>query len=140
MARMIREKRIIKEDIILKPLRIITRRSTETLAIVDPYVKKSLLYIRENLDKPLHVSDLVKIVPLSRRGLEKRFSKVMGRSMYKEIQRLRMEKVISLLLDTELSVYEISMICGFPDSKNLSRQFSSLYKMTPIQFRKRNQS
>lgn len=140
MARMIREKRIIKEDIILKPLRIITRRSTETLAIEDHYVKKSLIYISENLDKPIHVSDLVKIVPLSRRGLEKRFSSVLGRSIHKEIQRLRMEKVVALLLDTELTITEISVICGFPDSKNLSRLFSSIYQLTPVQFRKRHQS
>jgi len=139
MARMIREKQIIKEDIILKPLRIITRRSTETLALEDPYVKKTLIYITENLDKPMQVADLVKIVPLSRRALEKRFFNAIGRSMYQEIQRLRMEKVVSLLLDTDLTVNEISMLCGFPDSKNLSRLFTSIYHMTPIKFRKTNQ-
>lgn len=140
MARMIKENKYIKEDIILNPLRIITRRSTETLAIEDAHIKACLLYIKENLNKPLHTNDLLQLVPLSRRVLEKKFFQTIGNSIYKEIQRQRIEKVVALLLDTNLQVAEIAALCGFTDSKNLSRLFKETYTLTPLQFRKNSKS
>jgi LacI family transcriptional regulator len=137
---MIKEKKSIKEDIILNPLRIITRRSTETLAVDDAHIKTCLLYIKENLNKPIHTNDLLQLVPLSRRVLEKKFSQTIGNSIYKEIQRQRIEKVVALLLDTNLPVSEIASFCGFPDSKNLSRLFRETYTLTPLQFRKNSKS
>ncbi|MDX1630203.1 MAG: DNA-binding transcriptional regulator, partial [Fulvivirga sp.] len=113
MHRMVNENQIIKEDIILNPIQIISRRSTESMAIDDPHIKKILIFISENLDKPLNVTDLVELVPLSRRGLEKKFLKEIGHSLYSEIQYQRMEKVITLLLDSNLSINEISMVCGY---------------------------
>lgn len=139
MDKMIRQKKTIKEDIILKPLRIITRRSTEFTAITDQYVINTLIYIRENLEKAITVNDLPQVIGLSRRALEKRFLKITGRSIYKEIQRQRVEKVVNLLMETSLSINEIAHISGFSDSKNLARCFYSFHKMTPLKYRKKYQ-
>jgi LacI family transcriptional regulator len=137
MDRMITRCQNIKEDITLSTVRIQTRQSTETLALKDQQVKNVLIYIADHLDQPIHVNHLLKEAGLSRRALEKRFKKIVGRTIYQEIQRQKMKKVVNLLIDSNLSMNEISVLCGYEDNKNLSRIFNSFHHMTPLQYRKK---
>lgn len=137
MARMIKEKKLICEDIHVEPLRVVTRQSTDMLAVEDEYIRKALIFIHNNLDNEIYVDDVAKQVLLSRRALEKRFLKATGRTVYQEIQNKRIEKVVSLLLESNLSIQDIAIKCGYQDSKNLSRIFSSIHKLSPSQYRKK---
>ncbi len=139
MDEMIRSNTLIKQDIVLESVQIITRQSSDISAISDEHVKAALAYIQDHLGNNITVGDLLPVAGLSRRALEKRFMNVLGRSVYKEVQRQRMERVITLLLESDLSINEISMKCGYTDSKNLSRLFSSLHHVTPLQYRKKHQ-
>ncbi len=137
LDKMITHQQNVKEDILVKPLRIITRQSTDMLALEDPFVRKALIFIQENLDKLIHVDDVTNVVPLSRRALEKRFRKATGRSVYQEIQRQRIQKVVKLLLDSNLTITDIAILCGYEDNKNLSRIFTGIHGVTPLQYRKK---
>ena len=137
LDRMIKHKRIITEDIHVQPLRIITRQSTEMLAMNDDFVRKALIFIQDNLDNRINVHDVVREVPLSRRALEKRFFQATGRTIYQEIVHQRMQRVVKLLLESNLSITEIAVHCGYNDNKNLSRIFASIYGQTPLQYRKK---
>lgn len=122
-------------DIIVKPTQVITRHSTDIYATNDDHIATSLKYIHQNIDKNLHVDEVVKQVPLSRRALEKRFLEVMGYPIYKYIYNLRIEKFTQKLLDTDMSVFEIALDMGLSDSKNIARQFRQVKGCSPSEYR-----
>ncbi|CAG4988975.1 Xylose operon regulatory protein [Dyadobacter sp. CECT 9275] len=124
-------------DIVVEPVQIITRHSTDIYATHDDHIASSLKYIHQNIDKNLHVDEVVKQVPLSRRALEKRFFEITGYPVYKYIFNLRIEKFTQKLLDTDMSVFEIALDMGLADSKNIARQFRQVKGCSPSVYRNR---
>ncbi|MCF0053139.1 DNA-binding transcriptional regulator [Dyadobacter sp. LJ53] len=124
-------------NIIVKPVQVITRHSTDIYATNDDHIASSLKYIHQNIDKNLHVDEVVKQVPLSRRALEKRFLEITGYPIYKYIFNLRIEKFTQKLLDTDMSVFEIALDMGLTDSKNIARQFRQAKGCSPSVYRNR---
>ena len=124
-------------DVIIKPVRIVSRGSTERFAVSDKYIGQVLAYIDENYCNPLSVDDLIRIIPYSRRVLEKKFKSETGMSVYQYIQQQRIEKFAALLITTDLPLTEAAAGAGFPDYKNVSRIFVKMKEMTPLQYRKR---
>jgi len=57
------------------PIEVVTRQSTDTLAIEDENIVNALIFIENNFRKPIQVSDVVRATCLSRRVLEIRFKK-----------------------------------------------------------------
>lgn len=129
--RLIRNPEAEWEDVMVMPLNIITRQSTDIYANNDPHIAEVLRYIHENISQKITVDDLVKLVPLSRRLLETRFKKGMGTSIYDYIIQTRIEKMMQLLCEG-LSVSEAAAELGFSDIKNVSRTFRQLKGLHPV--------
>lgn len=137
MENMITGKSFQFQDIMVETTNIVTRQSTDIFAVNDTEVLKALQYIRDHISQKCQVSDVIRAVALSRRALEVRFMKTVGRSIYQEILFRKMEKASQLLLRTKHSIAEIAVLCGFDDDKNFSRTFHKLHKDTPLQYRKK---
>ena len=132
------EKKIIAPvDIIIKPVRIVPRASTERFAVSDRHIEQLLQYIDNNYQNPLSVDELTQIIPFSRRVLEKKFKRETGTSVYQYLLDLRIEKIADLLITTDLPLIEAATRSGFTDYKNISRIFTKAKEMTPLQYRKR---
>jgi LacI family transcriptional regulator len=58
-------------NVIIEPIRIELRQSTEKYNISNKYVAQVIDYIKENITSGLSINELTEIVPLSRRNLEK---------------------------------------------------------------------
>ena len=132
------EKKIIAPvDIIIKPVRIVPRASTERFAVSDRHIEQLLQYIDNNYQNPLSVDELTQIIPFSRRVLEKKFKRETGTSVYQYLLDLRIEKFADLLITTDLPLIEAATRSGFTAYKNISRIFTKAKEMTPLQYRKR---
>ncbi len=123
------------QDIVINPVRIEYRESTEKYAIKDHHIEKVLQFVEDNYSKHLSISEIMKKVPLSRRVLEKKFKKELGMPIYQYVQSFRVEKFTELLLKSNLPLPEIAMLCGFEEYKNVSRVFVKRKQMTPLQYR-----
>lgn len=137
MENMILNKDFQYHDVMVETTGIISRQSTDIFAVNDLQVLKALKFIRDNVSQKCQVSDVIKAVALSRRALEMRFMKIIGRSIYQEILFRKMEKAGLLLLQTKYNILEIAVLCGFNDDKNFSRMFQKYHQVTPLQFRKK---
>lgn len=126
------------EDVIIQPITIVNRLSTDIYATDNPAILAALKYIHQNLANKINVDDIVKQVPLSRRLLEIRFRQVTGQSIYQYISDLRMERFSQLLLASTEPIADLAMQVGLADSKNLARQFKLWKGCTPVEYRKRN--
>ena len=123
-------------DVVLQPINIINRLSTDFYSTTDPHIHTVLMYIHHNLANEITVSDIVKQVPLSRRLLEIRFKAVTKQSIHKYIFNLRMERFAQLLLVSDAPIADVAEQVGINDVKNLSRQFKLLKHLSPAEYRK----
>lgn len=115
--------KMVGQRIMVKPTHVVTRQSTDKLAIDDPDVAEAIRYIRRNARMPLQVNDVVSEVALSRRVLEKRFRSTLQRSIYQEIRRVRVDQAVKLLMETEMSISDIALALGFPGIEHFARYF-----------------
>lgn len=125
------------ESHLIPPLRVTTRRSSDTLAVEDPDLASALRFIREHACDGISVANLLEHVPLSRRVLESRFQNVLGRSPHAEILRVRLERVKTLLIRGDWSLDTIARHTGFRHGVYLSTVFKRELGETPSQFRAR---
>ena len=125
-------------DIVLQPLHIVTRESTNLITTKDVQVHQALTFIHSNLERKIVVSDVLAHVPMSRRLLEQRFLKATGKSIYQYISEQRIDHFARLLLDTEEPIGNLAARMDEPDPKSLSRRFKELKGCTPTAYRKKN--
>ena len=125
-------------DIVLQPLHIVTRESSNLITTKDVQVHKALTYIHSNVDRKIQVTDVLAVVPMSRRLLEQRFLKATGKTVYQYISDLRINYFARLLLDTDEPIGNLAARMDEPDPKSLSRRFKELKGCTPSEYRKRN--
>ncbi len=137
LARLFKGEAPPREPVKIPPARIIARQSTDSLAIDDPMLVKALEYIRENASTAISVADVLDSVSISRRVLEQRFQKFLGRSPAAEIRRVRVEKAKRLLADSDRPMAGIAAACGFEHPEVLARVFRRQEGITPSVFRKR---
>ena len=126
------------KDVVIQPVNIINRHSTDFYPTTDSVIHDALKYIHRNIATDISVSDIVKQVPLSRRLLEMRFKQVTQQSIHKYIFNLRMERFAQLLLTSDAPITEVAEQVGINNLKNLSRQFKALKNVTPYEYRKDN--
>jgi len=127
----------IKDNVIyLPPVGVVPRESTDSYAIQDKQVKIALRFIADNFEKNICVDDIVSRVAISRRSLEKRFMKTLGRTMFDEMNRLRIETMKRLLLESELNIKDLSLQAGFSSPQQMRRSFINATGISPIEFRK----
>lgn len=128
----------IEEDfnIVIEPLYIEDRGSTEKYAVGDEHVQIILNHIHKNFNKKIAVQDLVELVPLSRRVLEKKFKEATGTSIYQCVLDHRIDYFVKLLLTTDCHLPDAAVESGFDDYKNVSRIFKKYKSMSPVEYRK----
>ena len=125
-------------NITIQPLQIIARESTQKYVIKDKYIMKAVEYIEQNYTKPISVSTLLELVPISRRVFEKRFKVNTGLSIYQFIQHYRIEHFAGKLITSDRTIEDLAISCGFYDYKNVSRVFLQHKGVTPSQFRRQH--
>jgi len=136
LSRMMRKQSLKKlRDITIPPLSVFPRRSTDHLAFEDRLVARAVEYIRNHALENMHVNDVLKAVPLSRRDLYRRFEEYVGHPVYEEIRRVRADRAAQMLIETNLPIAQIAEELGYMDAKNFSRMFTREKKMTPLKYR-----
>lgn len=128
-------KRAVKSQTLVPPLGIVTRQSSDTLAIEDPLVVRALQYIRAHACDGLTVEQLLDHLCVSRSSLERHMRDAIGRSPKAEILRLRLDRVQGLLAETDLSIAAIAEKTGFFYPQYLSEVFKKKLGITPGEFR-----
>jgi LacI family transcriptional regulator len=137
LDRLMRGKRIRRLDHRIRPLGVVTRQSSDVLAVKDADIAEAVRFIRDNACSGISVKDVLQRVPLSRRTLEARFVKAVGRTPHAEVERVRLERAKYLLLETDLPIREIARRTGFRHQEYLSVAFRRYAGMSPTQYRTR---
>jgi LacI family transcriptional regulator len=121
--------------ILVGPGEVVTRQSSDVLAVRDERLAEALRLIRARADTPTCVADLLRHLPVDRRWLERTFRAVLGRSPLKEIRRVKIERARTLLARTELAIPEVALQCGITE-KEFAAVFRRETGTTPSAFRR----
>ncbi len=125
-----------KEVIRVPPTGLVTRRSTDIVAVDNLQVARALRYIKDQYANPLlGVADVVAATDLTRRMLEIAFRKEMKRTVNEEIMRLRMEQVKKMLTTTDFKVAEVARRTGYTRPSHLFRTFRKTIGLSPKKWR-----
>jgi len=98
-------------------------RHPKLLAVIDQMEK--------NLEEPLSRSELARGTGLSTRQLERLFRKYLGRSPARYYLELRLNKARLLLLQTNMSVIDVALACGFVSASHFSKCYRDFFGHTP---------
>jgi LacI family transcriptional regulator len=119
------------------PEQVIIRQSTNILAIEDEEVAKAVRFIQKNVRLSLSVKEVVENTTLSRRTLEQRFKIIVNRTIREEIRRICVERISQLLLETNMTIYQIATTLVCPNGEHLSRTFRREKGMSPKEYRRK---
>ncbi|MBU1175119.1 MAG: DNA-binding transcriptional regulator [Alphaproteobacteria bacterium] len=135
LDRMMRGEKLSGRKHSMEPLGVRKRVSTDVLTVGDSHVAEAIAFIRKNAHNNIRVEDVLDIVPMSRRVLEARFRKALDRTPHQEILRVRTNAVRELLLETDMSLSEISEVLGIEHPEYLSVFFKKETGLTPREYR-----
>ena len=129
--RQVRERRIL-----LPPIGVVVRQSTDVMPIEDQDLARVIRYIREHACAGIRVDDVLRQGTLSHSTLQRRFKALLGRTPKDEITRVQLERAKHLLAHTDLPAAAIAARCGFAQLKRLSTVFAAKVGVPPGAFRR----
>ena len=120
---------------LIEPVDIHLRLSTDVLVVKDKLVSDAVRFIRNHALDDIQVQDVVDNLAVSRRSLEHRFRKALGRTPHEEIIEIKLKLVKRLLLETTLSLSVIAERAGFKHTEYMSVVFKRMTGIRPGQYR-----
>ena len=87
--------------------------------------------MEDNLEEPLGRSELAKEAGLSTRQLERLFRKYLQRSPARYYLELRLNRARLLLVQTNMSVIDVALACGFVSASHFSKCYRDYFGHTP---------
>jgi len=101
-------------------------------------IKDVLNYINQNYNKNLSLDELSRQVDMSKFYLCRLFKESLRMSPVEYINKVRVDKAMELLINTDMSVSEIAFECGFDNISYFIKVFKKYMHTTPLKFRKQN--
>ena len=123
-------------ELLIPPAGVVPRRSSDLPSILDPDVAAAVRYISLHVQDDLQVADVLREVSVSRRSLEQRFLKVLGRTPAAEIRRAQVEVARHMLVETDETMARVALAAGFSNAKQLGASFQHETGQTPTAYRR----
>ncbi len=120
----------------IEPLGVVTRQSTDTLAITDRVIAEAVAYLRGKLGSRILIDDVARMAGLSRRRFEHRFREQLGTSPAAYLLHARLDHVRNLLADTDMTIAKIAEDVGFGAPEYMTSMFRREFGTTPLRYRK----
>ena len=105
------------------------------LGVRHPKLSQVIQMMEANIEEPISPSILAKHVAMSTRQLERLFRRYLSRSPKRYYMELRLQKARNLLMQTDMSVINVALACGFASPSHFSKCYRAHYSTTPYRER-----
>ncbi|MBR1835709.1 MAG: substrate-binding domain-containing protein, partial [Kiritimatiellae bacterium] len=122
-------------EILVPPAGVVLRRSTDSIAVSDPLVRRALDFVAAHLSEPIGAAQVCDALGAARSSFDKRFTAEMGRSVGAEILRQRMAKAKLLLRDPGFTIARVAATTGFCSPSHFANAFRAANGTTPGRWR-----
>jgi len=129
--------RIPKPELFLvPPLRIVERQSTESVPDSHPVIAAATRFIRDGACEGVTVEGVCEATGFGRTHLDTLFKERLGRTVSREILRIRLNRSRRLLLETDLPLALVAKRAGFLTLPHFCRVFKREHRLSPSLFRR----
>lgn len=128
------------DTMLIPPIGIATRLSSDVLAIDDARIVDAVRFIHANACHGITLSDVLDHVLISRTTLDRQFQRYLHRSPQDEICAVRFNRAKQLLAETDHPIHRVAELIGFKHAEYFHYAFKRAFGVTPGQFRKRSRS
>lgn len=105
------------------------------IGVRHPKLSQVIQMMENNIEEPISPSILAKDVGMSTRQLERLFRRYLNRSPKRYYMELRLQKARNLLMQTDMSVINVALACGFASPSHFSKCYRAHYDTTPYRER-----
>ncbi|MEW9921898.1 GlxA family transcriptional regulator [Marimonas sp. MJW-29] len=105
------------------------------IGVRHPKLSQVIQMMENNIEEPISPSLLAKEVGMSTRQLERLFRRYLNRSPKRYYMELRLQKARNLLMQTDMSVINVALACGFASPSHFSKCYRAHYETTPYRER-----
>lgn len=105
------------------------------IGVRHPKLSQVIQMMESNVEEPISPSVLAKDVGMSTRQLERLFRRYLNRSPKRYYMELRLQKARNLLMQTDMSVINVALACGFTSPSHFSKCYRVRYDTTPYRER-----
>ncbi|MDR0809188.1 MAG: GlxA family transcriptional regulator [Gemmobacter sp.] len=105
------------------------------IGVRHPKLSQVIQMMEGNIEEPTSPADLAEEVGMSTRQLERLFRRYLNRSPKRYYMELRLQKARNLLMQTDMSVINVALACGFASPSHFSKCYRSHYSTTPYRER-----
>ena len=123
------------QRLLVPPVRVVERRSTDYRSLSDPAVIQAMHYIRHRACQGIKTEQVLDHLRISRSNLEQRFKEEMNKTIHQVIHEEKLERAKYMLRFTDISIQEIAEVCGYPSLQYFYAVFRKEYNQTPKEFR-----
>ncbi|MGJ8545511.1 MAG: GlxA family transcriptional regulator [Sulfitobacter sp.] len=105
------------------------------IGVRHPKLSQVIQMMESHIEEPISPSSLAKEVGMSTRQLERLFRRYLNRSPKRYYMELRLQKARNLLMQTDMSVINVALACGFASPSHFSKCYRAHYDTTPYRER-----
>jgi transcriptional regulator GlxA family with amidase domain len=105
------------------------------IGVRHPKLSRVIQMMETNIEEPISPATLAKEVGMSTRQLERLFRRYLSRSPKRYYMELRLQKARNLLMQTDMTVINVALACGFASPSHFSKCYRSHYNTTPYRER-----
>ncbi|MFD1158023.1 GlxA family transcriptional regulator [Roseovarius aestuarii] len=105
------------------------------IGVRHPKLSQVIQMMESNIEEPISPSILAKDVGMSTRQLERLFRRYLNRSPKRYYMELRLQKARNLLMQTDMTVINVALACGFASPSHFSKCYRAHYNTTPYRER-----
>ncbi|PHI28177.1 D-xylose utilization transcriptional activator XylR [Budvicia aquatica] len=137
LHKMLRQADMPVQKILVPPIKVVERRSTDYRSLHDPAVIQAMHFIRYHACKGIKVEQVLDAVGISRSNLEKRFKDETGNTIHGLIHQEKLNRASEFLAASTLAINEISQMCGYPSLQYFYSVFKKEHGITPKEYREK---
>ena len=138
LARKMNGETLAEAQVLVPPVGIVARRSTDIVAFHDRRIAAAVRFIRANATSKINVDDIARFVDMPQRTLLRHFQSVLGHTIEKEIVKARMDRARRLLVETDFTLSSIALKVGYATTDYFVQAFRREIGLTPHQYRLKN--
>ena len=105
------------------------------IGVRHPKLSRVIQMMENNIEEPISPAILARDVGMSTRQLERLFRRYLARSPKRYYMELRLQKARNLLMQTDMTVINVALACGFASPSHFSKCYRSHYDTTPYRER-----
>jgi transcriptional regulator GlxA family with amidase domain len=105
------------------------------IGVRHPKLSQVIQMMENHIEEPISPSILARDVGMSTRQLERLFRRYLNRSPKRYYMELRLQKARNLLMQTDMSVINVALACGFASPSHFSKCYRAHYDTTPYRER-----